>query len=391
VTKENSVKQSIIPRMQGAKSDIPDDLKQYFLELDIIFENMPDAIFIGDKTGIKKANKKLLDMYGFNNTEEINIHIKKLPRLLRMRNFKTGEFISDEDDVYIQALSGKNLTNDYAFIDPKTKHERIIKCTGIPIELNNKTAAAIVINTDITDRKFAEEKQEKLLNRLVEAQNLMRTLSRSLIQVQEQERRNIARELHDEIGQSLTAIKIDMLNIMRYTRSVKIQDQLKDSIQLVEESLNEVRELSLKLRPSILDDLGLLPAIRWYVDRQSQRTGIKGRVITKQIEENLSPEIQITCYRIVQEAITNIIKHADAGTFSVEFVKKSNDLHLWITDDGIGYDVSLARKKAINGQSSGVLGMQERAELVGGWLDIYSSPKKGTKVYAILPLNISIR
>ncbi len=391
MTKENSVKQSIIPRMQGAKSDIPDDLKQYFLELDIIFENMPDAIFIGDKTGIKKANKKLLDMYGFNNTEEINIHINKLPRLLRMRNFKTGEFISDEDDVYIQALSGKNLTNDYAFIDPKTKHERIIKCTGIPIELNNKTAAAIVINTDITDRKFAEEKQEKLLNQLVEAQNLMKTLSRSLIQVQEQERRNIARELHDEIGQSLTAIKIDMLNIMRYTRSVKIQDQLKDSIQLVEESLNEVRELSLKLRPSILDDLGLLPAIRWYVDRQSQRTGIKGRVITKQIEENLSPEIQITCYRIVQEAITNIIKHADAGTFSVEFVKKSNDLHLWITDDGIGYDVSLARKKAINGQSSGVLGMQERAELVGGWLDIYSSPKKGTKVYAILPLNISIR
>lgn len=389
MAREDYFKRSIIPKMQGAKSKIPDTLIQYFLELDVIFENMPDAIFIGDKTGIKKANKKLLDMYGFNNIEEFNAQIKYLPRLLRMRNFKTGEFISDKDDVYTQALSGKNLINDYSFIDPKTKHEKIIKSTGISIELSNKMASAIVINTDITERKFAEEKQEKLLNRLVEAQDLMKTLSRSLIQVQEQERRNIARELHDEIGQSLTAIKIDMLNIMQYTRSAKIQDQLNDSIQLVEESLNEVRELSLKLRPSILDDLGLLPAIRWYVDRQSQRTGIKGKVITEQIEENLSPEIQITCYRIVQEAVTNIIKHANAGTFSVEFVKKSNDLHLWITDDGIGYNVSLARKKAISGQSTGVLGMQERAELIGGWLDIYSSPKKGTKVYAILPLNIS--
>ena len=389
MAREDYFKRSIIPKMQGAKSKIPDTLIQYFLELDVIFENMPDAIFIGDKTGIKKANKKLLDMYGFNNIEEFNAQIKYLPRLLRMRNFKTGEFISDKDDVYTQALSGKNLINDYSFIDPKTKHEKIIKSTGISIELSNKMASAIVINTDITERKFAEEKQEKLLNRLVEAQDLMKTLSRSLIQVQEQERRNIARELHDEIGQSLTAIKIDMLNIMQYTRSAKIQDQLSDSIQLVEESLNEVRELSLKLRPSILDDLGLLPAIRWYVDRQSQRTGIKGKVITEQIEENLSPEIQITCYRIVQEAVTNIIKHANAGTFSVEFVKKSNDLHLWITDDGIGYNVSLARKKAISGQSTGVLGMQERAELIGGWLDIYSSPKKGTKVYAILPLNIS--
>ena len=180
-----------------------------------------------------------------------------------------------------------------------------------------------------------------------------------------------------------------MLNIMQQTKSAQIQTQLKDSIQLVEESLNEVRELSLNLRPSILDDLGLLPAIRWYVDRQSQRSGIKGKVITKQIEGNLSPELQIACYRIVQEAITNIIKHAKAETFSIELERKSNDLHLLITDDGIGCNVSIARRKAINGQSIGVLGMQERAELVGGWLDIYSSSKKGTKVYAILPLNTS--
>jgi len=381
---QNKSKKSIKPVVEN---ETHLEYKQYSPELDVIFENMPDAIFIGDKNGIKKVNKKLLEMFGFNNLDELNKNKENISQLLRMRNLKTEEAISENDNVFTQALSGKNITNEILFIDPKTKHERIIKSTGIPIKLNNQVSAAVVINTDITENKIAEEKQEKLLNRLIEAQNLMKSLSRSLIQVQELERRNIARELHDEIGQTLTAIKIDMLNIMQYTKSAKIQDQLKDSIQLVEESLNEVRELSLKLRPSILDDLGLLPAIRWYVDRQSQRTGIKGSVITKRIDENLSPEIQITCYRIVQEAITNIIRHADAGSFSVEFVKKLNDLHLWISDDGKGYDVSLARKKAISGQSSGVLGMQERAELVGGWLDIYSSPKKGTKVYAILPLN----
>ncbi len=364
-----------------------ENIIQYSYELDVIFENIPDAIFYGNKNKIFKVNRKLLDMFGFAGLEEFSSQIGYLPSKLKMRNLKTGNFVSDNDNVYIQALEGKNIICEYTFMDPKTKHERIIKSVGIPVRFNNKVTAAAVIFSDITERKIAEEKQERLLDRLVEAQNLMKTLSRSLIKVQELERRNIARELHDEIGQSLTAIKIDMLNIMQNTKSTRILTRLKDSIQLVEESLNEVRELSLKLRPSILDDLGLLPAIRWYVDRQSQRSGIKGKVITKQIEETLSPELQITCYRIVQEAITNIIRHADAGSFTVEITKKSDDLHLWIIDDGIGYDVTSARKKAISGQSIGVLGMQERAELVGGWLDIYSTPKKGTKVYAILPLN----
>lgn len=371
------------------KLEIPEIFKKTMPGLDIIFDNMPDGILIGNETGIIKANRKSLEMYGLTSIEELNLKIKNIPQILGMRNFKTGEIISNGDDIYTQALAGKYLTDEFTIIDPETKHEKIIKSTGIPVEFNNKKLAVAVINTDITEIKIAEEKQEKLLTRLVEAQNLMKTLSRSLIQVQELERRNIARELHDEIGQSLTAVKIDMLNIMQQTKSAQIQTQLKDSIQLVEESLNEVRELSLNLRPSILDDLGLLPAIRWYVDRQSQRSGIKGKVITKQIEGNLSPELQIACYRIVQEAITNIIKHAKAETFSIELERKSNDLHLLITDDGIGYNVSIARRKAINGQSIGVLGMQERAELVGGWLDIYSSSKKGTKVYAILPLNTS--
>ncbi|MHB9013771.1 MAG: sensor histidine kinase, partial [Ignavibacteriaceae bacterium] len=239
---------------------------------------------------------------------------------------------------------------------------------------------------DISERKAAEEMQEKLFNKLLEAQNIMKNLSRQLIQVQEQERRNIARELHDEIGQTLTAIKIDILNAIKFIRSLNALEHLNDSIKMVEETLNNVREMSLKLRPSILDDLGLIPAVRWFLVRQSERTGINAKVITKPLTERIPSEIQITCYRIIQEAVTNIIKHSNAKNMTVEINILSNELYLIISDDGIGYDVHSARKMATSGSSIGVLGMQERAEAVGGWLDIFSSPNKGTKIHAIFPL-----
>ncbi len=482
--------------------------KDYAVELDAIFESIPDAIFVGDKTKIRRANSKLLNLYNLNSINEMNLLRSKLNKILNIRDFETGKSIPLKQSVFSNAIKGKTLVRELLFTDPRTKKEKIIRSTGAPIKMDDKAVAAIVINSDITElkkiemeilksesrykslieqsfdgialinnsgkviiwnskllellnysvqeimevnfkniiqneinelsddkkeidlsdknlhfetivkrknkthfpaevnisflkegmimyvirdiseRKAAEELHEKLFNKLIEAQNVMKNLSRQLIIVQEQERRNIARELHDEIGQTLTAIKIDILNAMKFIPSLNAQEQLKDSIQMVEETLNNVRELSLKLRPSILDDLGLIPAVRWFLDRQSQRTGITAKVITKQFSEKIPPEIQITCYRIIQEAVTNIVKHSKAKNMSVEINVIANELYIIVSDDGVGYDVLSARKMATSGYSIGVLGMQERAEAVGGWLDIFSKPNEGTKIHAIFPLKL---
>ena len=480
--------------------------KRYAIELDAVFECIPDAVFMGDENGIKRANKKLLKLYGCKSFKEFsNSHVK----LFNIKDAQTKEPLKQGDDVFSKALKGISSVKEIILTDAKTNKEKVIRTAGAPIILENKIIAAVVINSDIserkrienavsesekkykalieqsfdgialihvdgtivmwnsrfafllgyrkediynmnflsndslghhdfntnkefssqigktlqfeskirrkdesyfpaeirirvvddglimwvirdiTERKASEEMRDKLFNRLVEAQSIMKTLSGRLIQVQETERKNISRELHDEIGQLLTAIKIDILNVTNSLKSKKAVEQLKESVQLVEETLNNVRELALKLRPSILDDLGLMAAVRWFLDKQAQRTGINAKVIQGNLDEKLSIELQITCYRIIQEAVTNIIKHAKAQNVSVELAIKANDLHLIITDDGIGYDVNAARLNAVSGYSMGVLGMQERAELVGGWLDIYSSPGKGTKVYAIFPLKVS--
>lgn len=317
-------------------------------------------------------NSKLLEMLGYNREDILHTNLKET-------------FSGEVKELTEGKVTSKDVSRTLSF------ESRIIRKNGthfsaeINIRLLEKEMIMLALK-DITEKKAAEEMREKLFNKLIEAQNVMKTLSRKLIEVQESERRNLARELHDEIGQTLTAIKIDIMNAMKHI-SEEGQEHLKDTIQLVEGTLNNVRELSLSLRPSILDDLGLIPAVRWYIDRQVQRTGINAKVITKQPDVKLPAEFQIASYRIIQEAVNNIIKHAQAKNMSIEIDARENELHVTISDDGMGYDVIAARKKAAGGVSIGVLGMQERAELVGGWMDIYSKPGKGTTIHAIFPYN----
>lgn len=310
-------------------------------------------------------NSKLLELLGYDVEEILNINFKNI--------IQTEIKELSNEQKKLESFD-KNLHFDSEIIRKNKSH--------FPAEINISIlddGMIMYVIRDISERKAAEELHEKLFNKLIEAQNVMKNLSRQLILVQEQERRNIARELHDEIGQTLTAIKIDILNAMKFIPSLNAQEQLKDSIQMVEETLNNVREMSLKLRPSILDDLGLIPAVRWFLDRQSQRTGINAKVITKPFTEKIPSEIQITCYRIIQEAVTNIIKHSKAKNMSVEINIVSNELYIIISDDGVGYDVLSARRMATSGYSIGVLGMQERAEAVGGWLDIFPDQTKELK------------
>jgi signal transduction histidine kinase len=235
------------------------------------------------------------------------------------------------------------------------------------------------LRTEIAQRKQAEQAQRKIQERL-------QTLSSKLIEAQESERRNLARELHDEIGQALTAVKINLQSLQHLSDQSEMALLTQESISIAEVALQQVRSLSLDLRPSLLDDLGLVAALRWYIDRQSQRSGIIGELLAEPLETELSPNLETTCFRIVQEALTNVVRHAQAKRVTVELWQQEDQLHLIIRDDGIGFDVQAARERATQGGSLGLLGLEERAVLVGGQIDIQSEVCQGTEIRVCLPL-----
>ena len=233
---------------------------------------------------------------------------------------------------------------------------------------------------DITQQKLIEGKLQNTMKQL-------KTLSRRLLEVQEAERRHIARELHDEIGQVLTAVKINLQAAERSSDAKSsVMIPLKESIKIVDRLLQQVRSLSIELHPSILDDLGLFAASRWYIDWISQQGGLRGQFVTKFTKERLSPVFETTCFRIVQEALTNILRHANAKNVLVELGEYNRELHLKVKDDGIGFDVRKAREKALKGKSLGLLGMEERVSLAGGRIEFKSERGLGTEIHVYLPL-----
>ena len=217
----------------------------------------------------------------------------------------------------------------------------------------------------------------------------LQTLSRKLMEVQEVERRHIARELHDEIGQVLTAVKISLQTIQRLPEASPVASHLDESVNIASQALQQVRNLSLDLRPSMLDDLGLVAALRWYVDRVGRRTGLVAHFVSDPLSERLPPEIENACFRIAQEALNNVAKHAKASSVTVELRQTDHSLTLSVRDDGLGLDVVAARERASGGQSFGLLGMQERVLLVGGEIEITSAPGAGTEILAQFPLRRS--
>ncbi|HET6853627.1 MAG TPA: PAS domain-containing sensor histidine kinase, partial [Pyrinomonadaceae bacterium] len=231
---------------------------------------------------------------------------------------------------------------------------------------------------DITERRLA--------------QDALQMFSRQLIEGQEDERRRIARELHDQIGQVLTAIKMNLHAVQQDCNTTEARSHVKDNIEAVDEALRLVRDLSIDLRPPLLDDLGLVTALRWYVDRYAKRTGLNVDVVIELPDENdrFSRELETACFRIAQEALTNIVRHAQASRVLVQLSKAEGTLCLSIKDDGVGFNVEGLRNRAPRVATLGLISMQERAHAAGGTVDIDSAPSRGTEVRFSLQLESEI-
>lgn len=237
---------------------------------------------------------------------------------------------------------------------------------------------------DITDRRKAEEEREQLFNEVQAGQTRLQALSNQLIETQEVERRHLARELHDEIGQALSTLKI-LIQKGRQGTDPASAVHLEEGVEIVNQTIDQVRALSLDLRPSVLDDLGLIPALRWFVDNKTRQAGIAGEFVSGDIGYPLTPERTLVCFRLVQEAVTNVMRHAKAKRLSVVVTPGRFWLEITIRDDGIGFDVGGALLAASGGKTMGLLGMQERVKLVGGELDLHSTKGNGSEIRARFP------
>ncbi len=223
----------------------------------------------------------------------------------------------------------------------------------------------------------------RLFAALQQSVTRLQELSRRLVEVQENERRYIACELHDEIGQLLTGLKLllDMAGHPPFTEDKR--ELLAEALGLTTDLIKRVRELSLDLRPSMLDNLGLLPTLQWYFGRYTTQTRIQVSFEQTGLERRFPPSVETTAYRIIQEGLTNVARHASVTAVSVRLWVTPDTLNVHIEDHGAGFDPQSALRAH---NSSGLTGMQERAALLGGQCRVESRPGQGTRVVAQFPL-----
>jgi len=212
------------------------------------------------------------------------------------------------------------------------------------------------------------------------AQGKLKELSARLVEAQERERRAISRELHDEVGQSLSALLMELGNLGAVAPGdAEFRTHVESIRKLAESSVNVVRNMALLLRPSMLDDLGLVPALQWQAREISKRTGMAVTVDAESVADDLPEEYKTCIYRVVQEALHNCARHAFARSVRIEVVQESGRIRLSVLDDGQGFDSTYTR-------GLGLLGMEERVTHLGGRFHLQSEPGHGTRLRIEIPL-----
>jgi two-component system sensor histidine kinase UhpB len=351
-------------RLHWAEESLRESEERYRL----IAENASAAVFMLDEQStILFANRAAEEVFGYTVDELLNQKVTLLmTEPLRGRHeaalaryLSTGQRSGrwERREVPGRHRSGRKIALEVSFGEFRDRQKR---------------RRFVGIVQDVTARKEAEQ--------------ALTTLSRRLLEVQEEERRHIARELHDVIGQELTALKVALHAVQQRASGTSAVPHLEEAVGQVGQVMHQVRTLSLGLRPPMMDDLGLVPALRWHVKGVRERTGLAVQLDVGAVPERLSAHLEMTCFRVVQEAINNTVKHAQARRASVKLLYQGTEMEVVIRDDGVGFDVAVARRRCVQGASFGLLGMEERVLLLGGLFRITSVPRQGTEIRARFPL-----
>lgn len=342
-------------------------LKESEIKYRTLFEQSRDAIFLSDIDGnIANVNQSLLNLFGI----DADVIAKK----------KISDFFLNPEEwsrFWTDLLSRGYVVDHNAVLakEDGTQIQVLITSTVIHSDYNLNGIQGII--RDDSERINA-------LNELIKSQDEFRSLSEYLVTVRETERTNIAREIHDVLGQSLTALKMDLFWLMkRIGREQKeLHDKTNSMSELINSIIETVRRISSDLRPGILDDLGLSPAIEWQAEEFSKRTGIECDVDCMVNGLNLDEKISVALFRIFQESLTNIMRHAQATKVNIIVRYENGQIELKVEDNGIGIN-----KDAIkNSRSFGLIGIRERAFSCGGEAVISPNSDSGTTVQVKVPV-----
>ena len=242
------------------------------------------------------------------------------------------------------------------------------------------------LNSMLDELSSSYKQQGELSQQLRQREEERGDLLGKIITAQEEERRRVARELHDEVSQTLTGLVMSLGSAEALlVRDPAVRQRLESLRGLTSEAVEEVRRLIQDLRPSLLDDLGLVAAISWYIENYLAPAGAKAELETQGFDQRLSPTVEITLFRVMQEAITNIIKHAQAKTVYIHLQHTDAAIAGSIKDDGVGFNVDTLSRERRRGITVGLLGMEERISLLEGKLNIESQLGEGTHVHFVIP------
>jgi signal transduction histidine kinase len=372
--------QGKIVKWYGVSTDIDDRkraeqaVKESQQLLHLVLTTLPVGVAVADRAGdIILANPACERIWG-------DVIVSGRERWTQSKGFlhDSGKRIEPQSWASARAVSkGETSLNELIDIETFDGQQKTIQNSAAPTRnAEGLIVGSVVVIEDVTERVRAQKG-------LRESADRMQHLSRRLLEIQEEERRHLARELHDEVGQVLTSLRLMLKPDGDFTAAAA-KAGFERASALVDELLEMVRQLSFDLRPAELDKLGLVPGLLALFARYSRQTGVLVNFKHQGANGRFTPEVETTAYRIVQEALTNVARHAAVAEVTVRVWTSADMLSAQIEDQGRGFDAedALARPR-----SGGLPGMQERITLLGGRLTIESRPGAGTQITAELPLS----
>jgi two-component system sensor histidine kinase NreB len=334
--------------------------------LESLFQNVSDGIVVVNADGIiVKVNTAFEQMSGWTSEDLIS----KVPLCAICRGMATCMEEASCIDCFashlkVPAFEMKVLHKSGVEISVTASSSRLPQLDG--------EGALVLILRDITEQQR------------VERERYQQMMTRYVIQAQEDERKRISRELHDGIGQALYSIMVGLKVLNHLDLDGPIRDHLQEVQNLTVRTLQEVKHMAVELRPSALDDLGLIPALRSYCKGYESTFGIETKLIVEGGKRRYQPEVETALYRICQEAMTNAAKYADIDMITIRLIDTPESVELHVEDQGIGFEPEHVE---VRGTGLGLYGIRERASLLGGEVEIESAPGRGTSVRVEIPLD----
>lgn len=404
--------------------------KDEFGHLTSAFNHMTQELFLSNQElkrfsqEIIKHNKELAAYNAVIKTAATSLDLEKiaqssLQELLQILSLSHGAILilDQSSEKFALVFHGKKSGPINKLADVPIKNSKIKECLNrqapvvvakkeftrafIPLKATNKIVGMLVIvglTSDLSHNKIdfllsvgsqigLAVENALLWNEVKHKDEIRTQLLQKLITAQEDERKRIARELHDETSQSLSSFLLGLKLIEGSKDLEQVKERTGELRELVSQTLNDIHNLALELRPTILDDLGLLAAVERYIASITEKTGIEIDLQVLGLEKiSLRPEVETAVYRIIQEALTNVVKYAQAESISILVERQGSHLIVIIEDDGIGFDLNKLQEPSLEYKHLGIFGMEERASIVGGSFSIESEPGIGTTVYFRLPL-----